>query len=142
MWKRLIAGLGGAVALTVLHEYVKQHMNEPPDFSEIGEQVIDKSLEVVNLQVKDPDKLYNATLAGDIITNGIYYALTPFKMNTLVGALGGLGAMLIPKQLGLDNDPVAGTDKKKIFTVGYYIFGALVSTGIYKLLTLNERKRD
>lgn len=96
----------------------------------------------MNLQVKDHDKLYNATVAGDILTNGIYYTLTPFKMSTLVGALGGLGAIALPRQLGLDNEPIAGSDKKKMITVGYYVFGAMVAAGIYKILTLNERKRE
>ena len=142
MWKRLIAGFGGAIALSALDNYVRKHFDEVPEFSEMGEQVIDKSLDVVNLQVKDHDKLYNATVAGDVITNGIYYSLTPFKMSTLVGALGGLGAIALPKQLGLDNEPIAGTDKKKMITVGYYVFGALVAAGIYKVLTLNDRKRE
>ena len=142
MWKRVVAGFGGAIALSALHKYVKRHFDEVAEFSEIGEQVIDKSLDAVNLQVKDHDKLYNATVAGDILTNGIYYALTPFKMSTLVGALGGWGAMALPKQLGLDNQPIAGTDKKKMITVGYYVFGAVIAAGIYKVLTLNERKRE
>lgn len=137
-----MAGFGGAIALSVLDKYVRKNFDEVPEFNEMGEQVIDKSLEVVNLQVKDPDKLYNATVAGDVFTNGIYYALTPFKMSTLVGALGGLGAIVLPKKLGLDNEPIAGTDKKKMITVGYYVFGALVAAGIYKVLTLNEKERE
>ncbi|MDD3789624.1 MAG: hypothetical protein PHO94_13155 [Petrimonas sp.] len=141
MWKRIIAGFGGAIALSVLHEILKKNMDELPDFEEVGEEAIDKSLEKVNLKVLDTSKLYNATVAGDVITNGIYYAFTPFKMNTVIGALGGLGAMALPKKLGLDNTPIAGTDKKKMMTIGYYIFGALVAGGIYKLLTINERRK-
>ena len=141
MWKRLIAGFGGAIALSMLHEYVKKNMNEVPEFDEVGEEAIDKSLEKVNLQVKDPDKLYNTTVVGDVLTNGLYYAFTPFKFNTMIGALGGLGAIVIPKKLGLDNTPVAGTDKKKMMTIGYYIFGAMVAGTIYKTLTWKRKAK-
>ncbi|MDO5524161.1 MAG: hypothetical protein Q4G48_08985 [Bacteroidia bacterium] len=141
MWKRVIAGLSGAVALSILHEYVKKNFVEVPEFNEVGEEVIDKSLSKINLKIKDHDKLYNATVAGDILTNAVYYAFTPFKLNSVIGALGGLGAIALPKKLGLDNTPIAGTDKKKMITVGYYIFGAMVASGMYKLLTINRRRR-
>ena len=140
MWKRAVAGLGGAIALNILHKIVKDNFRDVPNFDQVEEQAIDKSLGKVNLQVKDHDKLYNATVAGDIVTNALYYTFTPFKMNSVIGALGGLGAMVLPKKLGLDNRPIAGTDRKKMITVGYYIFGALVAGGIYRALTSRERK--
>ncbi len=140
MWKRVIAGVGGAVALNMLHSFVKKNFDNVPDFGEMGEEAIDKSLGIMNLKVKDHDKLYNATLTGDILTNAVYYAFTPFKMSSVIGALGGLSAIVLPKKLGLDNTPIAGTDKKKMITVGYYVFGAMVASGIYKLLTLNKDK--
>lgn len=142
MWKRIVAGLGGAIALNVLHQFVKNNYQNVPDFNEVEEEAIDKSLEKINLQVKDHNKLYNATVAGDIVTNALYYTFTPFKMNSIIGALGGLGAMVLPKKLGLDNTPIAGTDKKKMITMGYYIFGALVAGGIYRALTSRERKEE
>lgn len=142
MWKRIVAGIGGAVALNTLHKIVKNNFHGVPNFDELEGEAIDKSLGKMNLQLKDSDKLYNATVAGDIVTNAIYYTFTPFKMNTVIGALGGLGAMVIPKKLGLDNTPIAGTDKKKMITVGYYVFGALVAAGIYNLLTMNENKEE
>ncbi len=140
MWKKLIAGFGGAIALSILHRIVKDNFNDAPDFHEVEEEAIDKSLGKMNLQVKDHDRLYNATVAGDILTNALYYAFTPFKLNSVIGALGGAGAMVLPKKLGLDNTPIAGTDRKKLMTVGYYVVGALVAGGIYKML--NRRKDE
>lgn len=142
MWKRVIAGIGGAVALNMLHGVVKRNFDDVPDFNEVEEEAIDKSLGKMNLQVRDHDRLYNATTTGDILTNAAYYAFTPFKMSSVIGALGGLGAIVLPKKLGLDNTPIAGTDKKKMITVGYYVFGALVASGIYKLLTINKNKYE
>lgn len=141
MWKRLVAGFGGAIALNALHQFVKKNYHGAPLFNEVEQEAVNKSLEKINLQIKDEDKFYNATMAGDVLSNGLFYTLTPFRMSTVFGALGGLGAIVLPKKLGLDNTPIAGTDKKKMITVGYYIFGAMVASGIYKTLTYNERKR-
>lgn len=140
MWKRLIAGFAGAITLNLLHEFMKNNFEEAPEFNEIGEEAIDKSLDKINLKVKDHDKLYNATVAGDILTNGLYFAFTPFKMNSIIGALGGLGAIVLPKKLGLDNTPIAGTDKKRMMTVGYYIAGALVAGSVYNLLNCKKKR--
>lgn len=141
MWKRLIAGFAGAIALNMLHEFMKKNFDEAPEFNEIGEEAIDKSLGKINLKVKDHDKLDNATTAGDILTNGLYFAFTPFKMNSVIGALGGLGAIVLPKKLGLDNTPIAGTDRKRMMTVGYYVAGALVAGSVYKLLNCGKKRR-
>lgn len=142
MWKRLVAGFGGAIALNILHSIVKNNFNDTPDFKVVGEEAIDKSLEKANLRISDQEKLYNATVAGDIVGNTLYYTFTPFKLNTLVGALGGLGAMALPKQIGVDNKPIAGNDRKKMITMGYYVFGALVAGGIYNLLTKKKTAKD
>ena len=140
MWKRLIAGFGGAIALSVVDKFMKKRVPGAPDFEEVGEEVVDKSLEKVNLGIKDFSKVSSIASASDIVKNGLYYSFTPFKMNSIVGALGGLGTMILPKKLGLDNTPIAGDDKKKMMTVGYYVIGALVAGGIYKLLTRNQDK--
>ncbi len=80
---------------------------------------------------KNPHQLYVATLAGDIISNSVYYATTATTHNYTSGLLAGVGAIILPEQLGLESNPVAGTTQKKVMTVGYYVFGAIVTKVIY-----------
>ena len=84
------------------------------------------------MKITDKDQLYGATLAGDVLSNGIYYAATATTGFDMVsGAAAGLGAVLLPKKMGLDDSPVAESNQKKIMTVGYYLFGAVVTKLIY-----------
>ena len=140
MWKRIVAGLGGAIAINMLHNFMKNKFDDVPKFKEVKHEAVDKSLEKINLQIKDEDRLQRATFAGDILSNAIYYSITPFKMTSLIGILGGFGAIVLPKKLGLDNRPIAGTDTKKIITVGYYLFGAFVANRIYKIISCKKKR--
>jgi hypothetical protein len=56
----------------------------------------------------------------------------------LFGLTAGIGAIELPKKIGLDPDPVAATKQMKILTVGYYLFGALVTGLVLKTLTKSK----
>lgn len=132
MYKKILAGLGGAIALNLLHEIVRNNFDNVPEVNKVGEEALNKSLETVDMKITDKDQLYAATLAGDIISNGIYYAATATSgFNLVSGAAAGVGAVMLPEKMGLDDSPVAGTTQKKLMTVGYYLFGAVVTKLIY-----------
>ncbi|WP_312079087.1 hypothetical protein [Chryseobacterium sp.] len=137
MIKKLIAGLGGAIALNLLHEIVRKSCKDVPHVSEVGEEALEKMTEGTVLEIKNPDQLYAATLAGDVISNTIYYATTATTHNFASGIIAGVSAIALPQKLGLDPDPVASTNKKKIMTVGYYLFGAIVTKLIYDKISKN-----
>lgn len=83
------------------------------------------------LEMSDPDKLYAATLAGDIVSNAIYYGTTATNHNFISGIVPGIGAIVLPQKMGLNDEPITENNKKKLVTVGYYILGALVTKLIY-----------
>lgn len=127
------AGLGGAIALNILHETIRKNCANVPQVNEVGEEAMDKMLKKANVELNE-DALYGATLAADILSNGVYYAaLATNKAGILSGVLGGLGAVVLPKYLGLDDAPVAATDRKKVMTVAYYTFGAAVTGLLYSM---------
>lgn len=132
MYKKILAGLGGAIALNLLHEIVRNNFDNVPEVNKVGEEALNKSLETVDMKITDKDQLYAATLAGDVISNGIYYAATATSAFNLVsGVAAGVGAVMLPEKMGLDDSPVAGSTQKKLMTVGYYLFGAVVTKLIY-----------
>ncbi|WP_131725515.1 MULTISPECIES: hypothetical protein [unclassified Chryseobacterium] len=131
MLKKMIAGLGGAVALNLLHEVVRKTCKDVPHINELGEEALSKMTDGTAMKITNPDQLYAATLAGDVISNSVYYATTATTHDFASGLLAGVGAIALPQKLGLDPDPVAGTTRKKVMTVGYYLFGAIVTKLIY-----------
>ena len=132
MYKKILAGLGGAIALNLLHEVVRNNFDNVPEVNKVGEEALNKSLETVDMKITDKDQLYAATLAGDVISNGIYYAATATSgFNLVSGVAAGVGAVMLPEKMGLDDSPVAGSTQKKLMTVGYYLFGAVVTKLIY-----------
>ena len=131
MYKKILAGLGGAIALNILHETIRKNFSNVPHINEVGEEALLKITDNTPINITGENNLYAATLVGDVISNGIYYATTATKNDLTSGLLVGVGAIALPKKLGLNDEPVAENTQKKLMTVGYYIFGALVTKFIY-----------
>lgn len=132
MYKKILAGLGGAIALNLLHETMRKNFDNVPEINKVGEEALTKVLDKVDMKITDHDQLYTATLAGDVVSNGIYYATTATtSFNIVSGIAMGVGAVLLPEKMGLDDAPVAKTTEKKVMTVAYYLFGAIVTKLIY-----------
>lgn len=143
--KNLVAGLGGALALNLLHESLKRKDSNMPRVDLVGEEALQKGLEYFGTQINDEDTLYKATLASDILSNAMYYSMigkggveNVFPRALAIGLAAGVGAVTLPKPMGLDDEPVTKTTKTKALTVGYYVAGALVTAAIVKLL--NSKK--
>lgn len=135
MYKKILAGLGGAIALNLLHETIRKNFDNVPEVNKVGEEALNKVLDKVDMQITNHDQLYAATLAGDVISNGIYYATTATTGFSITsGVVAGLGAVMLPEKMGLNDEPVAETTQKKVMTVGYYLFGAIVTKLIYDQL--------
>ncbi|KAA0126342.1 hypothetical protein FY557_18120 [Chryseobacterium sp. SN22] len=132
MYKKIIAGLGGAIALSLLHEAVRRNFDNVPEINKVGEEALNKALDKADMKITNQDQLYAATLAGDVIGNGMYYATTATSgFNIASGLAMGLGALALPEKMGLDEKPVAENTRKKVMTVAYYLFGAVVTKFIY-----------
>ena len=137
--KTIVAGLGGAIALNLLHESLK-HKHATPNIDK-GEEALQKTLNAFGTEISGKDNLYAATLGADIISNAMYYSAigAPGTKNVwtraiTLGLTAGIGAVTLPEPLGLDEKPVAATTEKQALTVGYYVFGALVTAALLKVM--------
>jgi len=139
--KNFAAGLAGAVALNIIHESLKKKGRDMPRVDLLGEEALNDILGVFGNTITDQDTLYKATLAGDILSNAIYYsAIGVGKRNYIwpraivSGLAAGLGAVKLAKPLGLNEKTVAATEKTKGLTVAYYVTGALVTAFVLGML--------
>ncbi len=131
--RNMAAGLIGSVALNILHEVVRKNVSNAPEVNLVGAEAVNKTLSQYNRPIQSPDDLHKVTLELDLIANTTYYSMIGgngkyiWPKAIIMGLSAGFGALQIPKPLGLDETPVNQTKQKQAMTVGYYLFGALVT---------------
>lgn len=139
----LISGLSGALALTAIHETLRNTQPNAPRMDRLGKEGLVKILPALGVQPpRQSSTLHNVTLAGDIMVNTLYYSLipTPSRKNlwirsTGLGLLAGLGALALPKPLGLGPQDSNRTSKTKALTIAVYLSGALFTGLTYRALS-------
>ena len=143
--KALEGGLAGAVTLTLVHEAVKRMSPDAPRMDLLGMNALSKLLRKAQADVPPKDTLYGLTLAGDVVSNALYYSLLGIggkRKSLLKGALlglsAGLGAVLLPKPLGLNEDYSNRTTQTKVMTVALYLIGGLVSAAAYNMVNSKD----
>lgn len=129
-----LGGLAGACALTLLNEGAKKLDKDAPKMDLLGMNAVARLVKGNNLLTQAADKLFPVALAGDLVSNSLYYSMAESgdKKDTLIrgsllGLAAGLGAVLLPKALGLDEEATARTTKTKILTVAWYVIGGIVA---------------
>jgi len=138
--KNFLAGLGGAIVLNLLHESLKKKAIDTPRIDLVGEEALQKTLGFFGTKIENKDTLYKATLAGDLISNATYYSMIGNSTENVwgkaisLGLVAGIGAVVVPKEIGLDEKPVAKNNQVKALTVGYYLVGALATAAILTVL--------
>lgn len=137
----LIGGFAGAIALNILHETVKHFYDKAPRVDLVGEEALEKYLHTAGIDPPQGNQLYLATLAGDVISNGLYFSAIGmgntkrvFWKGALSGITAGIGAVKLPSKMGLDDTPVTYTNETKALTIGWYLFGGLVAAAVIRKL--------
>ncbi|MBX0292753.1 hypothetical protein K3G63_20085 [Hymenobacter sp. HSC-4F20] len=127
------SGLAGAVVLNAVHETVR-HLRpvDAPRMDILGERGLRRLLFNVNAPQPDQDTAYVLTLAGDVVSNGLYYSLVGtgrgvWWRGAALGLAAGVGGVLLPGPLGLGNGPSNRTPQTKAMTVAWYLLGGIVA---------------
>jgi hypothetical protein len=137
----LSSGLAGASALTLLHEVVRRVNPDAPRMDLLGMQAIAKLIKGAGETPPKADTLHTWALAGDLVSNALYYSLTglgkskqPLLRGSLLGLGAGLGAVLLPKSLGLDEEASNRTPATQAMTVAWYVVGGLAAAAVFRWL--------
>lgn len=141
----LAAGFAGAIALTALHETVRRlRPHDAPRMDVLGERGLRKLLQLEDLPQPDEQTAYSATMLGDVLSNGLYYTLVGSGKHSLgrgavLGALAGVGGVVLPGPLGLGTAPSNRTPQTQAMTVAWYTVGGLVA-GVVSQALRKRRK--
>ncbi len=134
-------GIAGAVALTLIHETVRRLSPDAPRMDLLGMEAIAKTLDSVDAGIPEEDKLFKITMAGDVLSNSLYYSLAGFGnerqailRGALLGFAAGIGAVYLPKLLGLNTAPANRTLQTGVMTVALYSIGGVVAGAAGKLI--------
>lgn len=137
----LIAGLAGALALTTVHQLGQHWVDVAPRMDVVGMRALAGMRERAGMGVPDRETLYRQTLAGDIASNALYYSLVGvggrdgrWWRGAALGAMAGVGALLLPRPLGLGDPPHSESHTNQVLTVAWYTVGGLATAAMLGLL--------
>ncbi|WP_069658263.1 hypothetical protein [Arcticibacter eurypsychrophilus] len=144
--KAIIAGFAGAIALNVLHEAVKRLDSKAPRVDLIGKEALSKTLKGVGLTPPSGASLTEAALVGDIFSNTLYYSLIGsgkgnknWIKGIMLGLSAGVGALSLPKQMGLNDTPVTKNLRSETLTVAYYTIGGIVAAAAFAAMNKGDK---
>lgn len=141
-------GLAGAAAVTLIHESVKRIVPEAPRMDLLGMNAISKGLNAAGIKIPTDTQLFAIALTGDLIANSLYYSAAGignvknlWLRSSLLGLAAGIGAVVLPGPLGLEERYSNRTTTTKLMTIGLYVAGAVVTTAVIKLLSKRDVQR-
>jgi hypothetical protein len=92
-------------------------------------------------------ELHDLALAGDLVSNSVYYALVGvgdprhvWQRGALLGLAAGVGAVALPGPLGLGHSPSERTPQTQVMTVAWYLAGGLAAAAAFELLNQSGRR--
>ena len=138
------SGMAGAVAVSAIHETVRRIVPNSPRMDLLGMDAISKVMEKSGKQPPAENRLFYMALAGDLVSNAIYYSLAGankprnvWVRGAMLGAAAGIGAIMLPKPLGLKEEYSNRTTQTKIMTFGLYLLGGVITAAV---LNLSKKK--
>ncbi len=144
--KGTIGGLAGACALTLLNEGAKRLDKDAPEMDLLGMNAVARLIKGNDLLTQAADKIFPVALAGNLVSNSLYYSMAESDDNrstlirgTLLGLAAGLGAVFLPKALGLKEQATARTVKTKALTITWYLVGGIIAAAAINALEKNSR---
>ena len=134
--KALGSGVAGALALTAVHQTAAHTIRHAPRMDVIGRRAIAKSAAALGATPPAGATLQGAALAGDIVSNALYYSLIAvgdghrrsiWRRGLLLGLAAGVGAAVLPPVMGLGRQPGHRGLFTHVLTVLWYTLGGLTT---------------
>ncbi len=130
----LVSGAAGAAFLTGLHETARHVVPHAPRVDVLGMRAIAMALRTVDQTPPPHDTLYWLAMVGDLVSNSLYYSLVGFgqpqriwRRGVVLGAAAGLGAVALPRPIGLGRQPNQHTPVTQIMAFMWYLLGGIAA---------------
>lgn len=143
----LIAGAAGAAALTAVHQTARAVTDHAPRMDVLGKRALRGMARQAGAPISGSRDLERETLTGDLIANTAYYALIGagraehvVARGLALGLLAGVGALLLPRPMGLGEPPNAHNPATQIMTVAWYVIGGITAAGVLGGLTSRDHE--
>ena len=141
----LLAGLVGAVTVTVINEFARRRVPDAPRLETLGMRGIALVFRQIDRDPPSGDRLFWLAMAGDLVSNTLYYSLVgkggnqgTWRRGALLGLAAGAGAAWLPGPLGLGRGPTERTPATQAMAVAWYLAGGLAASAAATRLTQNE----
>jgi hypothetical protein len=139
--RALASGMAGALVLTGLHEIARRTVPHAPRMDVIGERALAGTIRAAGGNPPRGRRLFRSTLAGEILSNTLYYSVVGagvgsrvWRKGLVAGLTAGLGAVLLPPRLGLGRQPGESRPLTPLLTVAWYTAGGLAAAMTARLL--------
>jgi hypothetical protein len=141
-------GLVGSTVLTAIHETGRRTVPGAPRMDGVGMRALSRSLRGASIEPPPDPELHRWTLGGDLIANAAYYGLAGlgprrgiWTRATLLGLAAGVGALFLPRRMGLGDPPHSENRRNQVMTVAYYLAGALAAAAAMSAMQPREPVR-
>jgi hypothetical protein len=129
--RALAAGLAGAAVVTALNEGGRRTLRAAPRAELLGMRAVRKVAGRFGVR-PSRGEAFGVSLAGELLSNGVYYALPafarrPLRTGLLLGALAGAGAVALPPRLGLGSWPTRRSRRTRTLSFAWYLAGGLAA---------------
>ena len=133
----LLSGAISAASLNVIQETLIKTMAHPPRVDIVGMRGVAKLARAAGTQ--PPQHLRSTALAGDIVSNALYYSLAGVfgRQNAIltgacIGIAAGVGLLVLSPALGVGNAEVNRTTETQIAGAGMYIAAGIMAGALYQ----------
>lgn len=130
----LAGGVAGTLVLTALHEVARRIVPHAPRMDVIGERALTRTLKAVGRRPPRGRRLFQSTLAGELLSNALYYSVVgassrsrALRNGLLVGLAAGVGAVLLPPRMGLGHPPGEKSPLTPLLTIAWYTAGGVTA---------------
>ena len=142
-------GLAGTLTVASLHEAFRRVRSDAPRMDLLDMDLIRKGLKSMKKEVPADTELQRWAVGGELFCDTAYYGLIAmggkkgvWTRGLLAGLIAGVAAVVLPKQLGLPQEPSNRTLGTQIMTVGLYVMGGLVAAAITTLVEGASSNKD
>ena len=140
--RSLLGGVTGAVAVTLLNETARRVVPYAPRMDVIGRRGLGRVMERAGIPAPRGDRLNELALAGDLVSNSLYYSLVGIGprrgavlRGTLLGMVAGMGAATLPGPLGLGTQPGKKTPYTELLTVAWYTIAGVAAGAVCQAMS-------